>query len=229
MIKSNPNLLIWDIDGTLISCKGSGMRAMTKTFESFYGIKNGFENVNMAGRVDYSIIEEACNKHNVKLQEMNEFYNAYAGILEKDLEGNQNVTIFNGIEKILEETSNSEEFVNIIGTGNCEVGAWLKLKRLKLENYFETGGFGTASSNRTAVIKMAIEKARENYKMAFDDLKKIYIIGDTPADIECGRELKVNTVAIATGGFSVECLKKYNPDFIFDSLKETKNFLNIFN
>lgn len=228
MVKENPNLLIWDIDGTLITCKGSGMRAMTSAFKSFYGVENGFENVNMAGRVDYSIIEEACFRHNVKFKEIDEFYSIYASHLEKDLEENKEIIVFNGVEQILNETSGSKEFVNIIGTGNCEVGAWLKLKRLNLDSYFETGGFGTNYPNRVNVIDKAIMMARKRYKMAFDDLNKIYIIGDTPADIACGKELKVKSVAIATGGYSVEYLEKYSPDFLLDSLKETKEFFNIF-
>jgi len=224
----NPILLIWDIDGTLISCKGSGKRAMTQAFELFYGVADGFSEVNMAGRVDYSILEEACFKHGVNFAEVDDFYKMYADHLEKDMITNEKKIIFKGVEDILNATHSSDGFVNIIGTGNCELGAWLKLKQMNLDDYFEVGGFGTHYPNRDNVIKSAINLAREHYELPFDDLDRIYIIGDTPADISCGRNLNVKSIAVATGGYSKEYLEDYSPDFLLDSLRETKQFFRIF-
>jgi hypothetical protein len=55
--------------------------------------------------------------------------------------------------------------------------------------------------------------------------EKIFVIGDTPRDIECGRAIGANTVAIATGHYSMEELSTHTPDFLFADFSETDRVL----
>jgi len=45
--------------------------------------------------------------------------------------------------------------------------------------------------------------------------KEIAIIGDTPADIDCGAALGVKAIAVATGTHSVDELAAHAPDHLF--------------
>jgi len=45
--------------------------------------------------------------------------------------------------------------------------------------------------------------------------KEIAVIGDTPADIACGADLGVKTIAVATGRHSVAQLVAHAPDYVF--------------
>ena len=49
----------------------------------------------------------------------------------------------------------------------------------------------------------------------------IVIIGDTPADILCGRSLGVRAIGVATGRYSVDELRAHNPAATFADLSDT--------
>ena len=49
---------------------------------------------------------------------------------------------------------------------------------------------------------------------------RIYVIGDTPRDIECGKAFGAKTVAVATGYYSREALASHDPDFLFDDFSD---------
>ena len=50
---------------------------------------------------------------------------------------------------------------------------------------------------------------------------QLVIIGDTPADIHCGRALNVRAIGVATGRFGVEELATHEPAAVFPSLADT--------
>ena len=72
----------------------------------------------------------------------------------------------------------------------------------------------------------AIKKAEDYYTIAFEK-ENVYVIGDTPRDIECGKILKIKSVAVATGGYSYNDLLKYDPDYIFNNFEVFEEFLDI--
>jgi len=228
MAKNKNILLIWDIDGTLLTCKGSGKRSMTQAFLDMFGVQNGFDGVNMAGRVDRSIVTEACEKHGIFEYDIDAFYKLYSQCLDNDMKDNHKAKVLDGVEHILKRTHESSQFFNVIGTGNCEQGAWLKLKHLNLDSYFDTGGFGTHVIERKHVIKHALDNARKHYNMDFIDLENVFVVGDTPADVICSKKLNLKSVAIATGGYTMSVLESYKPDYLLASLDKPQSFLNIF-
>jgi phosphoglycolate phosphatase-like HAD superfamily hydrolase len=50
---------------------------------------------------------------------------------------------------------------------------------------------------------------------------RLVVIGDTPADIQCGEEIGARAIGVATGRYSVEELAEYNPYAVFESLADT--------
>ncbi|WP_432401943.1 HAD family hydrolase [Wukongibacter sp. M2B1] len=219
-------LLIWDIDGTLIDSKGSGRRAMDEAFLNLFNIKEGFKGVNMAGRLDSQIIKKAFEINKIEEMDFVRFLDKYEEMLKKELKCNTSSKVLPGINEILESTSSQENLFHVLGTGNCERGARLKLSHLGLDKYFEIGGFGDEDAKRWQIIKKAIDKAKTFYKADFS-MKQIYVIGDTPLDIECGKILGIKSVAVATGGYSCDELEQYEPDYIFQSFEDFEEFLSI--
>jgi len=51
---------------------------------------------------------------------------------------------------------------------------------------------------------------------------RIVIIGDTPADIECGRALGVRAIGVATGRYGVDELSSHSPAAVFPTLEDTR-------
>lgn len=212
-------LLIWDIDGTLLHCGGSGKNALEKTFEERYSITKAFEAVQMAGKMDKNILEEALEKNNLSNEDVHEIISHYGVNLRKELESNKEFKLLQNIKINLHKLSKDNRIYNVIATGNSEVGGILKLKKAGLDEYFSLGSFGNHFTKRNLLVKNAINVARFSYDIDFKK-ENIYMIGDTPDDILAGKENGIKTISVATGGYSKEKLAINKPDYLFDTLPE---------
>ena len=56
-------LILFDIDGTLISTGGAGGRAMAHAFRDIFGLDNGLGSISMAGRTDAWIVAQMAAQH----------------------------------------------------------------------------------------------------------------------------------------------------------------------
>lgn len=219
-------LMIWDIDGTLINPKGTGRSAMNKAFLYAYGIHNAFDDIEMSGRLDAIIVKDAFNKHHIADQDIQLFYDAYCNMLRIIVDKEKIIETLPGVKNIL-DTKQDYEIIHTLGTGNMKDGARIKLEAQDLNKYFSTGGFGDEGLQRWEIILKAIEEAEKCTQIKFDK-DDIYVIGDTPLDIECGKILGIKTIAVATGSHSYEELFQHDPDFIFKTLENTAEFFKIF-
>jgi phosphoglycolate phosphatase-like HAD superfamily hydrolase len=55
---------------------------------------------------------------------------------------------------------------------------------------------------------------------------RVYVIGDTPHDIQSGRAIGARVIAVATGGYSVEELGPLNPWWLLQELPSPDQFLD---
>jgi phosphoglycolate phosphatase len=53
------------------------------------------------------------------------------------------------------------------------------------------------------------------------------VIGDTPADIECGRAIGARAVGVATGRYTVEELASHSPMAVFPTLADTDAVMRV--
>ena len=86
---------------------------------------------------------------------------------------------------------------------------------------FEVGAYGSdheARSELPAIARARVQAARGQNITGED----IVIIGDTPADVDCGRSLGVRAIAVATGHFSVAELEECGAFAVFDDLSDTE-------
>ncbi|MFQ5859559.1 MAG: HAD hydrolase-like protein, partial [Anaerolineae bacterium] len=79
---------------------------------------------------------------------------------------------------------------------------------------------GDDALSRPELPAIAVDRAREVLEQDFVG-KDVVIIGDTPADIDCGRTLGVKSIAVATGPYSCAELQEHAPDFCFPDLVDT--------
>ncbi len=212
-------LLIWDIDGTLLTCKNAGKYSLNKTFQEEFGIENAFEGIEMAGKMDLNILSSIINKNNVANYNLNDLIYKYGKNLEKHLKMSKNFKILPNVKKNLHNLQKDNRIYNVIASGNSEIGSILKLKKAEMFDYFRIGSYGNNFDNRTCLVRNAINIAKFAYGIDFIN-ENIYMIGDTPDDIIAGKENNIKTIALATGGYSLEILESNEPDFLFDELPE---------
>ena len=78
----------------------------------------------------------------------------------------------------------------------------------------------------TELAAKALEIARVEFGAEFAP-DQVFVIGDTPRDVECGRQIQAKTVAVATGKYSVNKLAESKPDYLFRNLSDIEAFLAI--
>ena len=103
-----------------------------------------------------------------------------------------------GVAAFLERGSKETNLLIGLATGNLEPAAWLKLKRGGIQQYFQFGGFGSDSHDRTELTRIAVKRGREIASGTIP-CEHIYVIGDTPYDIRAAKALGLKTIAVATG------------------------------
>jgi len=220
-----PKLLMWDIDGTLMNCRGSGRRAFNRTFEELYGIANAFDHVELAGAVDGQVLYKACEFHGISFEDSERFFSHYGVILEEELQNGQPV-LFQGVREILSLTGAEVTPYNIVGTGNCEIGARKKLEHFSLTRFFPVGGYGSEAVERCHVLSKGLQAANNHFGISFRP-KSVIVIGDTPLDIVHARRAGFSSIGVATGGYSEDELMRHGPNRTITDFSNPDRFLDM--
>ena len=104
-------------------------------------------------------------------------------------------------------------------TGNVEEGARLKLEPTGLLSLFKIGAYGSDSALRADLPAVAVARAEALAGRSYAG-KEVVVIGDTPADVECGASLGVTAVAVATGRHTVDELAACLADHVFPDFSD---------
>lgn len=222
-------LLLFDVDQTLINTGGAGLRALSRACQKLLGLENATEGVSPHGKTDPAIIREILLAHagtdsNLESR-LESILTTYLSFLREEVELSRTYRVLPGILEVLREMSARGDVMLGLATGNIEEGARIKLHRGDLNRYFAFGGFGSDSEERTALVRRAAEAGIQKCgrEICPDD---VYVIGDTPRDIEAGRDAGFKTVGVATGSYSVDQLRESGATLaISDFLRGRDHFL----
>jgi phosphoglycolate phosphatase len=217
------NLFLFDIDGTLLSTDGAGRAALKAAGADIFAIEEDLENVAVSGNTDVAIVHEILPKHGIPDSEtnVNRYLGAYLAHLKQRL-SQQPGDILPGVTELLDACSQDSCIVGLL-TGNLKRGAELKLSAHRLWDRFSTGAFADDHRDRNMLGPIAKKRAEIKFQTAFD---RMFVIGDTPRDIACGKTVNATVVAVATGRSSKESLAAHQPDYLFNDLRETETVLS---
>jgi phosphoglycolate phosphatase-like HAD superfamily hydrolase len=217
-------LLLWDIDGTLVWTGRAGEEALLAAMRELYGIETSLHDVDYKGRTDRHIGMMLLKKHGIPLTEdsLHDFVEAYLRHLARLLPEKQG-WVYPGILRILDEAHARPDLVNGLLTGNMRAGARLKLSHYQVWHYFEFGAFADDSHDRNQLGPVALRRALEEHKLDVTP-DRVFVIGDTPHDVACGKVIGARTIAVATGGFSVDELRACAPDAVFRDFSDPASF-----
>ncbi len=218
-------LLLFDIDGTLITSGGAGEWALRDAMASRFGVEEDLKEIVLAGATDAKIAIALLEKHNLEPSPANiaALLDEYIGHLESRIP-RHNGRVLPGMIELLEALAKRPEAVLGLLTGNVARGAEIKLAHYGVWHHFEFGAFADDHHDRNELGKFARTRALERHGVEFSP-EKIFVIGDTPRDIECGRAIGAKTVAIATGHYSFDELAAHSPDFLFPDFSDTARVL----
>jgi phosphoglycolate phosphatase len=221
-------LILWDIDGTLIKSHGAGVRAMEKALTKRFGVTVDLGSIDWAGRTDSWITGEVFRHVGLPdtPQNAHDYLEAYLEQLPRELSAGQPGVVLPGILELLETLHHRKDLAQGLLTGNLRRGAELKLTHHQVWHYFEFGAFADDSPRRNDLGPHALRRAQERHAVAFAPANT-FIIGDTPHDIECGKVIGAQTIAVATGTFSYEELARHAPTAVFTDFADTAAFLRV--
>ncbi len=220
-------LLLWDIDGTLVRTQGAGQRALSQALKIIFNIDSDLEFLDMAGRTDPYIFQEMFRALGITRTEQNfhDLLEAYFSCLPVEMAKAGGYTP-PGILQILEVVRQRTDLAQGLLTGNLERGAKIKLVHFDLWRFFEFGAYGSDSSIRNELGPYALQRASKVHGVEFDR-RNVFVIGDTPHDVACGKAIGARTIAVATGGATYEELLASEPTAALKDLGDTQAFLRI--
>ena len=221
-------LVLFDIDGTLISARGAGRRAMRAAFERVFGTAGGIDHYDLRGRTDPRIVLDVMSAEGwapARVKErLDDFFDAYVGGLTAEIGDGRNVITLPGVAAVVEHLDRSSDAVLGLVTGNIEEGARVKLRPTGLWPRFQVGAFGSDHIDRRRLPSLAARRAQALLGTAFRP-RDVVVIGDTPHDIDCARAFGAVAVAVATGMYPRDELLAERPDLFFDDLADLDRVL----
>ena len=213
-------LLLWDIDGTLLSAEGAGPQAFERALWLQFGERIQLSSIDWPGSTDFAIAYAVLEKLGWEVNRKNarRLLDSYLEELPGLLESTR--TRANpGVLELLEVFDRESGVYQALLTGNIKRGSQLKLGHIGVEHYFLFGAYADYSDSRNDLGFHALDLARKRLGKVFSG-EQVYVIGDTPKDIECGKHIGARTVAVATGHHSVKELAKHRPSVVLESLAD---------
>ncbi len=218
-----PTVLLWDIDGTLLTTGRAGIFALEDAARAVCGHAPDLGKLPTAGLTDAEIasvvIESLGGGSNAAT------VRAFLDIYERELPNvlrRREGHVMPGVLEILEDLRGEDRMLSLLLTGNTPAGAQAKLRHYGLHNHLDGGAFCVDLGPRADIARRAWELAQERAPGA--RLDRTFVIGDTPYDIRCGQAIGAHTIAVATGSHSLDELRQCSPTIVIERLPAPAEF-----
>lgn len=218
-------LVLFDIDGTLLWSDGAGRRAITRALAEVFGDPGPAEH-RFDGKTDPQIVREMmrlAGRDDADIDErMPPLFARYVACLEEELrDPAHHAEPLPGVMELLDALSRRADVALGLLTGNLVEGARAKLHAVGIDpDIFVVGAFGSDHEHRPELPAIAQRRARAILGIEIPG-RHVVVIGDTPADVQCGRGIGARAIGVATGRFPVDELMAHGAVAAFDDLSDT--------
>ena len=219
-------LVLFDIDGTILLTAGAGRRAILRALREVTAAGPEVERIRFDGKTDPQIVMEllAAARHpgagDAAL--VSQVCDRYVSLLEEELASAPGrTTLCPGVGPLLDRLEGEDTVLLGLLTGNVTRGAALKLQSGGLDPIrFALGAYGSDSHHRPDLPAIAAERARPWFRDTPMG-HAVVIIGDTPADVTCGRGIDARAIGVATGSYGTDALEQAGAFATFPDLTDT--------
>ena len=189
-----PTVLLFDIDGTLITTGRSARRAIERAFERHTGFADAFD-FPFDGMTDRAIVRTALRNVGLEATEaaIDAFLPLYLEVLEEELASAPVFRVHRGMERAVDTALERPNFAVGLGTGNVEPGAKAKLRRAGLHDRFAFGGYGSDDEDRPTLIRIGAERGAARLGVPLAECR-VVVIGDTPKDVHAARAIGAESI-----------------------------------
>jgi phosphoglycolate phosphatase len=212
-------VLFWDLDGTLLSTGRAGLYAFEEALEEVTGSRVDLQGLSTPGLTDSGVAKLVLEhaERQADPETIDAVLRAYERRLPESLPRRQG-RVLDGIREVLEDLQDDDDVRSYLLTGNTPSGARAKLVHYGLDHFFPEGegAFCIDNGSRADIAKRALPLA--------EAAEHAYVIGDTPADVECGKAIGARTIAVASGWHSLEELAACVPWALLEQIPDPATF-----
>lgn len=220
METAKPVVVLFDVDETLVHTGGSGARSWRAAFDKLYGIPADIGEHSSAGETDPQVARATFNAvlgRDPSDDELSRLYAQYLLHLATDIGVSEGYRVLPGAEKTLLRLGEAGVMLGLV-SGAMEGAARTKLVPADLNRFFVFGAYGSDSPDRTELTGLAIEKATRLHERLSAD--QVYVVGDTPHDMEATNASGAVSVGVASGHYSVAELEAAGGAHVLRSLED---------
>jgi phosphoglycolate phosphatase-like HAD superfamily hydrolase len=219
-------LVLWDVDGTLVSAGPAARDAFDAAIQHVLGRAPGDHGVQMSGKTDPQIALEILANLAIAQDEARTHLPTVMQALERELEDAVEVMRTTGRElpgarRVLQRLADEPGVAQTILSGNLAANARLKLAAFGLDGFvdWEIGAYGSDDEDRTKLVPLVLDRARSVRGWQLDP-GDAWVVGDTPRDLECARAGGTRCLLVATGRYELDRLTGLGADVVVPDLSD---------
>lgn len=220
-------LVLWDLDGTLLSGGGTGAAIFDDALEQVTGARPP-RRIAMSGMTDPLIVREYLAMMGYDPVDAEHLADAVLALLPAALRARAATLrsggrAMPGVPALLERLDAAAGVVQSVLTGNLSENAEVKLEAFGLRRWLdlEIGAYGSDDPDRNALVAVALGRAAavRGHRFGAED---VWIVGDAPADLVCARSNGARCALVATGRTGFADLEALGPDAMLGDLTDTE-------
>ena len=166
----HPWVILFDIDGTLLTVKKDFNRPLLRSIVDQIGIKyQGVESDPFSGRTDHDILTSFLENHGQDQDLYNQLKSIYLDRISSELKP-EHIMRHAYVDEAVEYFSNNG-FVPALLTGNFPRAAQVKLETASIELAYQIGAFGDYHKDRNMLPQLALNKAEQLFNVEVDPQK----------------------------------------------------------
>lgn len=221
-------LVLWDVDGTLVRAGRVASEVFSLAVEHAVGRHPGEHGVRMSGKTDPQIALEILTGMGLGADECHRQLPLVVDRMEAELSAAVELIrargrVLPGVRQILSTLAADDDVIQSVLTGNTAVNAGTKLAALGLDRWLdlEVGAYGSDDPDRRALVPVALRRAAERRDWTLS-AEEVWVVGDTPRDLECARAGGARCALVATGHTPPAALHGLGADAVFDDLTDVE-------
>jgi phosphoglycolate phosphatase len=210
-IWSAADAYLFDIDGTLLNSRDAvHYFSFRNAVRDVLGMDATIDGVPVHGNTDMGIIRAVLRRTGMQ----DEAIDAHLPMIFKQMVAEVSrkrddirPELCPSIPELIERLHQSGKLLGV-ASGNLEQIGWLKLEKAGLRSKFQFGAFSFPLEFRADIFRFGLEQATKRLGAG----AKVYVVGDTPADVAAARSVGLSVIAMATGTYSFGELLSCQPD-----------------
>jgi phosphoglycolate phosphatase-like HAD superfamily hydrolase len=215
-----PTVLLFDIDGTLVTTGGVGRRSLEKAFEKRFARPGACAALRLDGMTDRAIVRHGLETMGLSgtEEEIDAMLAAYVETLEAEVlsADMSRYRVHQGMVEALDAARARGHAIGL-GTGNIREGARVKLTRVGIYERFAFGGFGCDHEHRVELIRVGAQRGAARLGRPVEECR-VVVIGDTPKDVAAAKGIGAECLGVGTGSFTPSQLIDSGATFAFQNL-----------